>query len=120
MISMTKALEEVLQGLKKVEGVHSTTLVSRSGVHIAGDVPSGVHSETFVAMSAIIIGAAETASIELKTSLNYLKLEMKDSILVLISAGNKALLVTKISNNVNFEKVLSGINDTVNKIKETL
>jgi predicted regulator of Ras-like GTPase activity (Roadblock/LC7/MglB family) len=94
--------------------------VSRSGVLIAGDVPSGVHSETFVAMSAIIIGAAETASTELKTSLNYLNLEMKDSKLILIGAGTKALLVTKVSNNANFEKVLSSIKATVNKIEESL
>ncbi len=120
MISMTKALDEVLQGLKGVEGVQSTTLVSRSGVLIAGDVPQGVHSETFVAMSAIIIGAAETASTELKSSLNYLKIDMKDSRLFLTGAGNKALLVTKVNIKADNDKVLNGIKATVGKIEETL
>jgi len=100
------AIEETLDELHKaLPSVYEATVVSRSGMHIAGDSPKGVHLETFVAMSAILLGAAETATSELKDKLQYVSVELTRSRLVLTSAGNRALLVLTASDEMSTEEL---------------
>jgi len=94
------ALEEVLDEIRSVPSVYEATIVSRSGMHIAGDAPKGVHLETFVAMSAILLGAAETATSELKDKLQYVSVELGRGKIILTSAGSRALLVVTASNDI--------------------
>ena len=84
--------------VKGIDGVKAVTLVSRSGMHIAGEVPSGVHLETFVAMSAILVGAAETATNELRESLGFISIDLNEGNLILQSISNKALVVFMVDN----------------------
>ncbi|MDH3365544.1 MAG: roadblock/LC7 domain-containing protein [Thermoplasmata archaeon] len=100
------AIEETLDELHKtLPSVYEATVVSRSGMHIAGDSPKGVHLETFVAMSAILLGAAETATSELKDKLQYVAVELSRSRMVLTSAGNRALLVLTASDEMSTEEL---------------
>jgi len=73
--------------------VTTATIVSRGGNHIAGGVPRGAHLDTFVAMSAILMGAAESATGELKEKLRYITVELAERKLVLLNAGPRVLLV---------------------------
>jgi len=97
------ALEEVLNRKLDDPKILSKTLVSRSGMHLAGGVPSSTHLETYVAMSAIILGAADTATSELNEKLSYVSVEMEGSRLVLIGLGAKALLVIHTAKDMNVE-----------------
>jgi predicted regulator of Ras-like GTPase activity (Roadblock/LC7/MglB family) len=100
------AIDEILDDLhKEMPSVYEATVVSRSGMHIAGDSPKGVHLETFVAMSAILLGAAETATSELKDKLQYVSVELSRSRMVLTSAGNRALLVLTASNDIDTDEL---------------
>ena len=100
------AIDEILDDLhKEMPSVYEATVVSRSGMHIAGDSPKGVHLETFVAMSAILLGAAETATSELKDKLQYVSVELTRSRMVLTSAGNRALLVLTASSEMETEEL---------------
>lgn len=100
------AVEETLDELQKaIPSVYEATVVSRSGMHIAGDSPKGVHLETFVAMSAILLGAAETATSELKDQLQYVAVELTRSRMVLASAGNRALLVLTSTGEASTEEL---------------
>jgi predicted regulator of Ras-like GTPase activity (Roadblock/LC7/MglB family) len=94
------ALEEILDEIRSVPSIYEATVVSRSGMHIAGDAPKGVHLETFVAMSAILLGAAETATAELKDRLPYIAGELARGKMVLVSAGSRSLLVLTASKDV--------------------
>lgn len=94
------ALEQLLDEIRSVPSVYEATIVSRSGMHIAGDAPKGVHLETFVAMSAILLGAAETATSELKDKLQYVVVELARGKMVLVSAGGRALLIVTASKDV--------------------
>jgi predicted regulator of Ras-like GTPase activity (Roadblock/LC7/MglB family) len=68
--------------------------VSRDGLIIAGDIPDDVSSETFGIMCATLLGAACTANSELKTSPPVgVVVESEDSIMILVGAGRKALIV---------------------------
>lgn len=95
------ALEEVLDEIRSIPSVYEATVVSRSGMHIAGDAPKGVHLETFVAMSAILLGAAETATAELKDKLQSVSIELSRGRMVLVSAGTRALLVLTASKDIS-------------------
>ena len=101
------ALEEILDEIRSVPSVYEATIVSRSGMHIAGDAPKGVHLETFVAMSAILLGAAETATSELKDKLQYVAVELARGKMVLTSAGSRALLVVTASSDITTELLAS-------------
>lgn len=113
-------LEEILEGIEKINGVSDALLVSRSGMHIAGDVPKGAHTETFVAMSAILLGAAETATSELKEKLNHVSIELDRSCIVINTISARALLVLKLAQDAQISKVLQEIRPHVQKMDEFL
>ena len=99
-------------------GVNSVTLVSRSGMHIAGDVPKGAHLETFVAMSAILVGAAETATNELRESLGFITIDLSEGQLILHSISNKALVVMGVDKDIGDTR--SDLESTFDELEEHL
>ena len=113
------SIESVLAELKGHDKILDATVVSRSGMHISGEVPKGTHLETYVAMSAILLGAAETATLELKEQLNNVSVEMKDSKLIIFSCGPKALLVARVSVYIDTE-VLNTLVKSAKRIEEFL
>lgn len=112
-------VESVLNDLKAREDVKDALVVSRSGMHIAGSPPSGAHLETFVAMSAILLGAAETATSELKETLQYLSINLKDTKVLIFSAGPKALLVTRVTADAT-ETLLPVLGESAKKLQGML
>jgi len=111
------ALEEVLDEIRSIPSVYEATVVSRSGMHIAGDAPKGVHLETFVAMSAILLGAAETATAELKDKLQNVCIELSRGRMVLVSAGNRALLVLTASKEISASELTDKAKEFASKIE---
>lgn len=114
------ALEEVLDEVRSVPLVYEATVVSRSGMHIAGDAPKGVHLETFVAMSAILLGAAETATSELKDKLQYVYVELARGKMVLASAGPRALLVVTASKDIPTDQLAEKTREFATKIESKI
>lgn len=110
------AVEQVLDEIRAIPSVYEATVVSRSGMHIAGDAPKGVHLETFVAMSAILLGAAETATAELKDKLQYVVVELTRGKMVLMSAGQRALLVVTASKDMSTSDLTAKMKDFAAKI----
>lgn len=102
-------IEEILAEIEALEGVNEAILVSRSGMYIAGELPSGVHPETYASMFAVLLGAADTASSELKESLSSVVINLENSRLVAVLDGPKAIYVLRISKDVR-----------VRRLKETL
>jgi predicted regulator of Ras-like GTPase activity (Roadblock/LC7/MglB family) len=114
------ALEQVLDEVRSIPSVYEATVVSRSGMHIAGDAPKGVHLETFVAMSAILLGAAETATAELKDKLQHVVVELTRGKMVLMSAGPRALLVVTASKDMPTSDLTSKMKDFASKVDEKI
>lgn len=114
-------IEDTLDELcKSIPTIYEATVVSRSGMHIAGDSPKGVHLETFVAMSAILLGAAETATAELKDRLQYVAVELTRSRMILTSAGNRALLVLTASTDVSTSELAERAKEFAERIAEKI
>jgi len=114
------ALEQILNELEQVDGVSNAVLVSRSGMHIAGKVPEGAHPETFVAMFAILLGAAETATSELRDELGSVVLNLGSCKMAIITDGPKALFVLRLNKEANLEMVVREVALFSKKMEEFL
>ncbi len=114
------AIESVLHELESAEGVQDAVLVSRSGMHIAGTVPKGAHSETFVAMFAILLGAAETATSELKERLDSVVINLESSKVLIVNDGPKALFVLRTNGDVDERRLKQSLEKYVKRIEEHL
>lgn len=114
------AIDKILDEVRSIPSVYEATVVSRSGMHIAGDSPRGVHLETYVAMSAILLGAAETATAEMKDKLQYVSVELSRGKMVLTSAGTRALLVVTSSHEMQTPDLASRLRTLGDKIAENI
>ena len=114
------ALEEILDEIKSSGGITDAILVSRSGMHIAGKAPKGSHSETFVAMSAIMLGAAETSTSELKDKLKIVTIHLEQSKLAMGVVTQKAILVIKAGQSDSDEKLFQVLTGSIPKFQKAL
>lgn len=114
------ALEEILDGIKQTGGITDAVLVSRSGMHIAGKVPKGAHAETFVAMSAILMGAAETSTSELKEKLKIVTIILENSKVAIGIVSPKAVLVLKSDLSESDENLLDILAQSLPRFENAL
>ncbi|MBI4416967.1 MAG: roadblock/LC7 domain-containing protein [Euryarchaeota archaeon] len=114
------ALEGILKDLQKIPGVSDAVLVSRSGMHIAGEVPEGAHGETFVAMFAILLGAAETATSELREKLDSVVIELEASKILVLTNGPKAIFVLRTARDADVNRVRSEVSRATRRVEEYL
>ncbi|MCI4323397.1 MAG: roadblock/LC7 domain-containing protein [Thermoplasmata archaeon] len=98
----------VIKDLKGRIGGLAAALVSRDGLVLYADVPTGVYTETFAIMCATIIGAAATANTELnRAPPDRIVIEGSDSKTILVGSGKKALLVVVVDHSANSDKVVA-------------
>ena len=102
-----KAIEEMLDEITSMKGVEGALVASTSGAHIAGKPPSSAHLETFTTMSAILLGAAQTATKELKDALHHIEVELNKSRLIIHPVGTNALLVMEVTEDGDMEAILN-------------
>lgn len=117
---LSNPIERSLNNLKEHPDILEVTLISRSGMHIAGNVPDNAHRETFVAMAAILLGAAETATTELKEKLSHVIIELQNSKLFIIHTGSTALFTLKIQSTADIDEILGIVSESIQDIKEHL
>lgn len=99
---MVRTRKEILDEIKNVGGVEKVALISRTGMFIDGD--DFEESDTFSAMSAIILGAAETASVGMGLINRVVAHFEYGKKLIVIPAGKKGVLVVLASDDV-YEEV---------------
>jgi hypothetical protein len=114
------ALEEILDDIKAAGGITDAILVSRSGMHIAGKVPKGAHAETFVAMSAIMLGAAETSTSELRDKLRIVTIMLESSKVAIGVVSPKAVLVVKANLTDSDEKLIEILKSATPRFEKAL
>ncbi len=115
-----KALEEALSDLRGMPDIKGVLLASTSGAYIAGEPPSSAHLETFTTMSAILLGAAQTATKELKDHLRYVEVKLEGSMLIVMPAGDQALLVMEAEDKGDKAATLSAGMEASRKIEGML
>lgn len=113
-------IRNVLEEIKNFEHVMDVSLISRGGMYISGDPPRGVHQETFAAMSAIILGAAETTSAELKDNLAKVVLQLSGRNLILTGAGPRYLLAVATDAEADVNRIAAEAKEKISKVEITL
>lgn len=113
-------VNDILWELNNNPKVITSVLISRSGMHIAGQPPEGVHLETFVAMLSILFTAAETATRGLKGELENVFVEFDRSRIIIDSAGNKGVLVVVTNTKENHDSLHAQIKKAVRDLAAVL
>jgi len=120
-MTTVEMLEKVLSELGRTGDIEASAIVSRDGLLMASDIPKSVHAETFAAMSATMLGAAETAVLELKKGLpDRVIVESKQGKVITTGAGPKALLVVMTPPEAGLGLILVEVEKVADKVKGLL
>jgi len=113
-------INDILGELNKNPKVITSLVISRSGMHIAGQPSEKTHSETFVTMAAILLSAAETAISEFKGELEDVYMDSDESRIIINRAGNKGLLVVLTNTKDDQDPLHSQIKETTMNLETVL
>lgn len=113
--------DEVINDVRRVQGVKAAAIVSTGGILKAADVPGGVQGERLAFAASIILTTAEAASENLRQGkLGKLVVEVDDRRLMVMSAGEKNMLVVLAEHGGNMGPIAAEAERAVDKIKEIL
>ena len=117
-IRTIEMMEGILEEINETGGIEASAVASRDGLLICSTLIDQKLAEVFVAMSATMIGAAETASIELGKGIPDVTLvESKNGKIIGIGAGPKALLLVMTRPEAGLGLVLIEMKKASEKIK---
>jgi predicted regulator of Ras-like GTPase activity (Roadblock/LC7/MglB family) len=121
MTDTIELIDKILAELKKAGGVEACAAVSRDGLLIRSSLNKEQFAESFAAMSATMLGAAETASSELRKGVpNRVIVESSEGRLIAVGAGPKALLVIIASHDAGLGLMLLELDKAAIELKELL
>ena len=112
-------LTKILQKLISTGDIQGAAVITRDGLLIASELPSGIDGDTFAAMSATMTGAAETAVQELKkTSPERVIVESNNTKLITAGAGSQAILACIVDPDAKLGLVLIEMKKATNLIQK--
>ena len=111
-------LGAVLQRLNEA-GIDASAVVSRDGIILQSELQAGEEEKAaFAAMAAAVLGAAETATSELKQGVpRHIIIEAGDSRLIEVGAGPVALLVAMVGPKIPLATALKEIDRAAREIR---
>lgn len=115
---LAEALDHLLDGSADIQ---AAALVSLDGFTMASALPPGMHEDRVGAMSAAILGLGERAAAELgRGHLSQVFIEGKDGYVVLIAAGDRAVLTSLAGIDAKLGLVLYDMRQSADAIAEIL
>ncbi len=114
-------VDKILADLKKSGGVEACAAASRDGLLIRAILQKEQFAESIAAMSATMLGAAETATIELGKGVPHrVIVESEQGRLIAVGAGPKALLIVIVNSDTGLGLILLELENAAEKLKELL
>ena len=114
-------LDSIIDDLKRTRGVRAAAILSIGGVLKAAGIPGGVQGERLAAMAATMQNMAVSASVSLNQgSLDRLIVEIDDSRLLTINAGERNMLLVLAESRENMGVIAAGMNEAARNIREVL
>ncbi len=111
--------DNILQDLKKVNGVKMTALASRDGFLI--NEYKNDEKEMLTLMSATMLRAAENVTNKLENvSAHRVIVDFNGGKLITVAAGSKALVSVMVTQDANLDPIISEIEKMAGKIKKIL
>lgn len=121
MITTSDLLNEILSNLKNLGTIEACAIASRDGLLMISDIQEEVMGDTFAAMSATMLGAAETATMELNKGVpERVIVETKNGKLICMGSGPKALIVVLTEPDAGLGLILVELEKAAAKIKEII
>ncbi len=113
-------LTEMLKRLKEEGDVDSSAIITRDGLMLASDLSPDINRDVFAAMSAAVLGAAETAMLELSNDdVSGVISEFHEGKLIAVGVG-KSILVTLVKHETNLGLILIEMQKTSDGIKSLI
>jgi predicted regulator of Ras-like GTPase activity (Roadblock/LC7/MglB family) len=113
-------VRSALDEIKRLDHVLDASLISRGGMYVMGGPMKGIHRETFAAMSAIILGASETSSTELKDKLRKVTIDLTEQTVMLIGVGPKYLVAIMLDMDADMDMVAQAAKETMTRVESML
>ncbi|MCL7414456.1 MAG: roadblock/LC7 domain-containing protein [ANME-2 cluster archaeon] len=114
-------LMELLIGFKSKGNIEAVVVASRSGVNLASSVPLNTNADTLAAMSSALKNAADIMIGQGKNDLaQRVVIECERSKLIIVGAGNKALIVVLAGENSSLGPLFVEIDHITYQIREML
>jgi predicted regulator of Ras-like GTPase activity (Roadblock/LC7/MglB family) len=120
-MNTARMLGKILDELKFLGGIEASVVASRDGLLIYSNTALKEHAETFAAMSATMLGAAETATTEIRKGIpERIIVESVKGKIIATGAGPKALLVVLTEPDASLGLILIEVVKASDKIREIL
>ena len=114
-------VDKLLADLKNMGGVEACAAASRDGLLIRAIIQKELFVDSLAAMSATILGAAETATMQVEKGVpNRVIVETDYGRLVVVGAGPKALLIVLATTDTGLGLILLELEKSATKLKEIL
>ncbi|MBI2078094.1 MAG: roadblock/LC7 domain-containing protein [Euryarchaeota archaeon] len=121
MPTKSEQLSGVLATLRKSPGVEGSALLSRDGIPVVADLPASYSRETFSAMTAAMLGAAETAMIEIGRNVpDRLILENPETRLVALGVNNELMLVVVAKTSAALAEIIKAASAAADGIRKVV
>jgi len=121
MAATLEMVDKLLSDLKATGGVEACAAISRDGLLIRAIIQKEQMVDSLAAMSATILGAAETATAQLKKGIpNRVIVETDNGILIVVGAGPKALLMLLADPKAGLGLMLLELDKAARILKEIL
>jgi predicted regulator of Ras-like GTPase activity (Roadblock/LC7/MglB family) len=115
---LATALNDLMDESQEIQ---AAALVSLDGFTMASALPDGMHEDRVGAMSAAILGLGERAATELgRGQLSQVFIEGDDGYVMLIAAGDRAVLTCLADAEAKLGLVLYDMRDAADRIAEIL
>jgi len=125
-LQQTKSVEGILDEIIQQEfvsdpGIHSVSIVSKTGLMIAGRSASPAKPETFSAMAAIMYSSAEATKTDaFKDKLEHILCSFRNSKLIIAEVSSSLLIVVTADRVTDTEKIVENMNKVVTRTKQEL
>jgi predicted regulator of Ras-like GTPase activity (Roadblock/LC7/MglB family) len=120
--SVENILEEIIHGeFPQGKNIQSVSIVSKTGLMIAGKAASSARAETFSAMAAIMFSAAEATKNDIfKDKIDYVLAVFRNTKLFISELSSSMLIVATVDREIDDGKILESMGRIVTKTKEEL
>ncbi|HME51928.1 MAG TPA: roadblock/LC7 domain-containing protein [Candidatus Lokiarchaeia archaeon] len=99
MASANPQLDEILENLKKTQGIHGTALTERYGLVLSGALPAWIDAESLGAMVNLIVKASARATRELaQGDFKSAMIDNEKGRLIFMAIGSKILIIVATPN----------------------
>jgi len=108
-----KSLKGLLKKVRDMDSVTDALLMTKTGMFVLGSMRRSNRLDRFVGMSAILMGSAEAASIELKDKVKAVIIRTKNSKIAITTVSEHILLVVMYFGKLDDFEILKKLQDIV-------